>query len=415
MRLVLLVLILMLLFMGMVSAKSDEITAVQASDIIAKIQKGEPVNYSFIAVQGDLNLRDNIDGEKIIVTPIMISDSIIFGSVIFDGLAFQGSVNFERTKFKKGASFIGTMFKGDAIFKDSEFGGKAFFIGSEFNNSAQFQYAEFKEYSDFLGSRFEKGLDFYNSKFDKKVYFRDSVIRKDANFESAIFCNSANFRGCNFESAKFSGVRFNESTDFNYAQFNEFGDFVGAQFNGKLFFNSAKFSNLLIFWDSIKNNLEFNGPTYLILIKNFRDMEQFEDADNCYYQYREEKRQERPIGWAKIFDYLAMISCGYGVRWQNTLLTGIGVLVVFGIYFSLKGGIFNSKNFRNFQIVKESLFFSLTLLLSAPTDWYINLFGIERYKDIVTSNKYSIFLERVIGWSLLILLVNTLSRVMIRY
>jgi hypothetical protein len=67
------------------------------------------------------------------------------------------------------------------------------------------------------------------------------------------------------------------------------------------------------------------------------------------------------------------------------------------------------------QKLKEAIFFSLTLLFSAPTDWFVNLFGNDKYKDIVTANKYTIFLERVIGWSLLILLVNTLSRVMIRY
>lgn len=182
-----------------------------------------------------------------------------------------------------------------------------------------------------------------------------------------------------------------------------------------MFFLNAKFALLSIYWNSIKDKLVCDGPTYFLLIRNFREMQQFEDADSCYYQYRNKLQQERPLGWAKAFDYLALISCGYGVRWQNTMLMGMGVMVLFGIYFSLKRGILDPKEPGRVQKIKESIFFSLTILLSAPTDWYVNLFGSDKYKDHVIANRYSIYLERVIGWSLLILLVNTLSRVMIRY
>ena len=282
-------------------------------------------------------------------------------------------------------------------------------------NSASFQYTKFNEFSDFLGAKFEGKLDFHNSIFNKTAFFRHALFKYDADFDNVLFVDSANFRDSQFEIAGFSGAKFNGSADFNLAQFNRFADFIGAKFCKEVYFNDMTFSKLLITWDSIKDNLEFNGPTYLLLIKNFKEMEQFEDADNCYYQYRDEKRQDRPLGWGKIFDYLAMISCGYGVRWQKTILTSIAMTLLFGIYFSLKGGISDSKEAGKLQKLKECLFFSLTLITSAPTDWFVSLYGTEKYKDIIKSNKYAIFLERVVGWSLLILLVNTLSRTMIRY
>lgn len=411
-----LMLIAVFSFAGIAAAESEDIKVVQASEIIAKIEKDEPVNYSYVTVEGDLNISE-IDMHRVrhIISPIKITDSKVSGFVDLDDIILQGVTNFERTEFVRPASFIGTQFKGDAVFTDSQFDGYSRFVGAEFNNSALFQYTEFNGFSDFLGAKFKGKQDFHNSRFNETAFFRSAIFEEDANFEDAIFMGSANFRETQFGDARFSGVKFNGLADFNLAQFNKSADFIGTKFGKELYFDDVKFGKLLISWDSIKDKLVCSGPTYLLLIKNFKDMEQFEDADNCYFQYREGERQERPLGWAKAFDYLALISCGYGVRWQNTMLAGIGVMLLFGIYFSLKGGILNSREGGKIQKLEESIFFSLTLLLSAPTDWFVNLFGSDKYKNIVTANKYSIFLERVIGWSLLILLVNTLSRVMIRY
>ena len=361
----------MLLSTGIASANSDAFPVVQACEIIAKIENGETVNYSHIIVKGDLNIsKIAIPGTGSIASPIEISDSTISGLVIFDGLALQRVTNFKRTEFKRGASFIGTRFKGDAIFEDSQFDGESLFTEAEFNNSAYFQYTKFNEFSDFLGAKFEGKFDFHNSIFNKIAFFRHTIFKYDADFDNVLFVDSANFRESQFEIASFSGAKFNGTADFNLAQFNRYADFTGAKFCKEVYFGGMTFPKLLISWDSIKDNLEFNGPTYLLLIKNFKEMEQFEDADDCYYQYRDEKRQDRPLGWAKIFDYLAMISCGYGVRWQKTILMSIEMTILFGIYFSLKGGILGSKDAEKLQKLEESLFFSLTLVTSAPTDWF---------------------------------------------
>lgn len=413
-----LVLLLMALFSTTVVAASgsEAMKVVPAGEIIGKIGNGEPVNYSQVTIKGDLDISKNILTEgKYVNSSINITNSIITGSVNLNYVLLQNPVAFEGTEFVMPASFIGTKFKGGANFKSSRFDGNSLFIESEFNNSAMFHWAEFKGFANFLGAKFKGVQDFHNCRFNDTALFRFAVLEGKSDFNEATFVGPANFRETQFDDVKYSGTRFMESADFNLAQFGKFADFSGTGFYKELYFNDIKFGKLLILWDSIDKKLVCNGPTYLLLIKNFKDMEQFEDAENCYYQFRDIEQQQRPLGWAKAFDYLALITCGYGVRWQNTLLTGIGTLVLFGIYFSLKGGILSSKEEKRLNKLKSSLFFSLTVMLSAPTDWYINLFGIENYKDIVAANKYSIFLERIVGMSLLILLVNTLSRVMIRY
>jgi hypothetical protein len=151
---------------------------------------------------------------------------------------------------------------------------------------------------------------------------------------------------------------------------------VGTEFINKLYFNDVKFVKLLIVWDFINDKLVCDGPTYLLLIKNFKEMEQFEDADNCYYQYRDVTRKERHDVWGKILDYISWLSCGYGVRWQHPVLSAAAIAVLFGLYYESYGikrkaaNLFHKQEFRNpckydfIHNFKKSLSFSVMILLS---------------------------------------------------
>jgi len=39
-------------------------------------------------------------------------------------------------------------------------------------------------------------------------------------------------------------------------------------------------------WETVNNHLNYQGAAYLTLAKNFKNLDYFEDADACYYQYR---------------------------------------------------------------------------------------------------------------------------------
>jgi tetratricopeptide (TPR) repeat protein len=132
----------------------------------------------------------------------------------------------------------------------------------------------------------------------------------------------------------------------------------------------------------------------------------YDEADAAYYKYRYDHK-----GW-NLKDNLAWISCGFGIRWWHTVLSGVGVLIFFTfLYFGLswhKG--LNKVGLKN---LSQSFWFSLIVLLSAPKELYP--LKTEFYDNYSEHIKYWPVIERIIGWGLLILLINTLSRVMIRY
>jgi uncharacterized protein YjbI with pentapeptide repeats len=411
---------------GMPAAESREITVVQATEIISKIERGEPANYDAVTIAGDLEIRkSNLPDNRSITSPIGITDSIFTGSVDLGDIILQESVSFKGSHFIRPARFIGTRFKGEAVFEDALFDDDSFFIGSEFDNLARFHFAVFNGSCNFLGARFKGKHDFHNTQFIKITIFRYAIFGNDANFRDATFVGPANFRETIFGDADFSGTTFMESGDFNLATFNKSAIFTGAKFDKKLYFYDAKFEQLLISWDSINDALVCNGPAYLLLIKNFKDMQQFEDADNCYYKYRDEKRQTGPFDLSKLIDYISWLSCGYGVRWQNPILSAILIAILFGIYYesynivNVAANRFHRKkpnDYYKYNFIfnfKKSLSFSTMMLLSLPPEW--SRFGREEYTKFVVRHWFAGIVERLIGWGLMLLLIGVLTRLMVRY
>lgn len=75
----------------------------------------------------------------------------------------------------------------------------------------------------------------------------------------------------------------------------------------------------------LKGNLKYNETFYIALIKNFRDMGWFTEADDCYYTYRVEKRKRRSY-WTGLFESIFLEKTfGYGVK-PLTLLKSYGIL-----------------------------------------------------------------------------------------
>jgi len=150
------------------------------------------------------------------------------------------------------------------------------------------------------------------------------------------------------------------------------------------------------------------------LIKNFRDLEKYEIADEVYYEYRQWRQDEK--SWSdisKYIDILGRITCGYGVRVSQTIESAMIIFVIFGVIYSIKCWRMYRINSNLLKIIKEGFLLSLIILLSAPGELYPP--GVEDYRDKTRDIKYWPILERLIGWGLMLLLINTLSRVMIRY
>jgi hypothetical protein len=408
---------------------SDDMNVIQASQIYSSIERGEPINLAYATIIGDLDLQaKDLPLGRSINSSITIKDSFINGSVNFNDTIFQCPIKFDRTTIKGHASFFQTQFKEDFYFSDSRCNGTAIFRKAHFYGSAYFERSQFAKSADFFksyfggelanfeGSEFEEAADFYSAQFEAE----------NANFEFSRFKGPTGFWRTKFMGfADFVGCHFYESVDFNFAQFKGPVDFIGTEFDKNIYLNDLYFTTLKVNWDSIKDSLICNGPSYLRFVKSFREQEQFEDADNCYFYYRNWKRDNRPLGWLKLFDYIAWISCGYGVRWHHAIFSGFLVAILFGIYFDLdnltRAAINLTMKTNRISSVfcdlagslKKSISISALILLSLPSEWYPSRSGL--YKELVNSHIYSATFERIVGWGLMLLLIGTLSRIMVRY
>jgi len=438
---------------------SDTLNEVQASEILGQIGKGEPVKYDHVIIVGDLDLSwlelemesDGLDapdlkGKKIVKSPIQIRNSEIQGQVNFSEVIFLESIDFANAKFHGNVYFFDAVFEGYVNFRNSYFDEEAYFEGAIFNEWAYFNEAKFDRYANFMNSKFDKRADFKYSRFQDYIEFQEAVFEADARFWETEFDNDAKFMNVEFsQDAEFWGARFGGDANFagsNFARYAYFNDnpsskLSGAKFNKSLILdgtviykmwlyevdldeesrislNNSAFSQLFVRWDAIKDHLIYDGAAYLALIKNFKNIEYFGDADDCYYQYRRNSQSRK--SWRELsmyVDILSWISCGYGVRLLHTILSGLSVMVVFGLYFLLRLGVTGVDKAELKQKFKKSLSFSAIVLISAPSDWYP--FGKRKYSKLIKLYIYSAIFERLIGYGLLVLLIGVLSRLMIRY
>ncbi len=449
-----------------------DIKMIQASEILYKIKMGQPVNYQYVTIKGDLDLNkldlpiksgmnsSYSQGVMVVSSPITIEYSQIEGNLSVSGALFENLVDFKSTTFKGDANFFSSIFNETITFSGSAFNGDAFFRGTKFNRSADFSYSEFTNYAAFGHSIFSALADFGGAKFDAGARFAGSIFNGTANFgptaifpktilsggagmeeffeevfdigsvddsfnrntfsgnatfEEVKFNETAYFTGRQFiKTANFRGAEFKKGADFNKSAFKETNDFRGSIFLGFLNLTGATFDRLDIYWPQSTRLICDDGITYLALIKNFRDLERFEVADEIYYEYRAWKQDHRPWSdWYKYFDMFALCSCGYGVRIDYTIRLAAIILIFFGLIYFWISKSKNLNNENNFEKLSQSLWLSLVILLSAPKELYP--LGDDTYNIYIKNIKYWPIIERLAGWGLLLLFINTLSRVMIRY
>lgn len=338
----------------------DTLLMIKAEEILEKIEKGKPVEYENVIIYGDLDLHrldlpTNKAKEKIVKSIIKIEYSVIKGDVFFDHASFSGLVDFDGTSFTQAAIFAGSHFHEDAGFSDAQFQREANFTRSHFAVDANFSRAKFND------------ADFGRAKFDKFFYLTNAKVYT-LNLSDAVF---------------------SEGSSIHLKDFN--------------------FSRIVVRWNIIKDHIPFNGSVYLTLTRNFRNLEQFEDQDNCYYQYRKEKQALSHKFFPKLFDYMAWISCGYGVRPSHTILLSLAIILLFaGIFWT--GGALQPDSDNVHSLAKVSVsqsdaiyFSSMEFLGRSPQNFSI----IEGYEVMTV-------IETLLGWLLMALFLVTLSRVMLR-
>jgi uncharacterized protein YjbI with pentapeptide repeats len=495
------------------NSSSDQRPVIQASEILAKIERGEDVEYDGVIVEGDLDISGLelptehvertkwevevlglIEDAKIVKSPITITNCQIMEPMNFGNAVFQRQVEFKGTIFNSNAYFGGAQFRSDIDFCELEFDGEAdfsavdfdndaYFCESEFNGETSFDVARFENYVDFKMVKFNDFALFSLTEFEKYADFREIRFRGDVDFWQTQFYGDANFGGikfygdgyfglvqfngsakfdytqftsnayfkdakfcgdANFESAKFSDNRnsetnfqntlFCKNTSFIETQFSPRTDFRAAQFDNSLDLTHARFDCLEVEWNTIKH-MDCDETVYIAFVRNFRDLAQFSDADDCYYQYRKKSQarkkwhEENGFNWSKLLDWIGFVSCGYGVKLGPIILWVLGSVLSFTLLYKLLpqsyGGIAESgpstvtmEAVNNSTLLfifssgdgavspswGECLYFSFTALTG----------GIPDELHPVGLCKYAVMIEGVLGYLFLALFVVVLARKIIR-
>ena len=424
--------VLMFLVLTLVIAANGVDTTreeISAKEILDKIKNAEPVKYDNVTIKGNILVENlGLPEEKIVqvsagVHPriyflnasiinssIIIKNSYIEGITDFKTSIFNGMVNFQNTKFYGDSQFQSSKFNNETTFSESRFYQNAQFDNCQFNAPAFFHYSIFEKDVTFEGTKFNNVVSFWYSRFEGFADFSCSQFRGDyVDFGKSSFNKDAIFKKSKFiGNAHFLEVKFNQSADFNSSDLLQLDP------------------NLLhLQWSFFQGHLSYNEILYISFIRKFKDRGQFEDARNCYYDYRSEKLRFEPIGLTKFLDYLAWISCGYGVRPSYTIGMIVAFIILFGFiyrsgecilcsfspFMSLsrrRTSAFTRKRWvsgKNLSIL-QSLYFSLLVFFHTSPPAYFYPSG--RWKYVVT-------FEDILGWFFLALFVIVLVNVIITW
>ncbi|WP_276497595.1 pentapeptide repeat-containing protein [Pontibacter litorisediminis] len=218
-------------------------TKVNASEVLAKINRGEAVSYKNAEIVGDLDMTklqnmklekggDSKNTTKEYVSTVTAPLTFVNCTFTGDVLAYfnpDNELNLKKpnnevynTNFEEDVLFENCNFKQKAAFKYSEFEGKASFLSSRFAEEANFKYADFEQSVNFSNVRFGGEANFKYVEFPERASFAGATYKGEANYKYAKF-----ERGANFEKALFDGT-----ANFKYTKVS--GDFniKGADFRG---------------------------------------------------------------------------------------------------------------------------------------------------------------------------------------
>ena len=299
--------------------KSDNLKEIPASKILAKIEKGEPVEYDHVHINGNLD----VSGLSHVTSQITITNSEINGVSNFSEAIFENPVKFEGTVFIGETYSQKSRFNGYACFSDAKFCKESYFEETIFNGEVYFRETIFNGHAFFFRTIFCKGIPL-------GVYFNKAVFYKDAHFSGAYFNGNAHFDSANFCCDSFyHDAWFLGSASFNASHFERRALFIRSHFEGE---------NL-----SLKNT-EFKNPqdqenACRLAKKAFENTGDRDAASYHFYREMNAIRKQKPwyIRYPEFF-FIQLIF-GYGVHPFRLMFCWFAVATIFAIIYSAEGGI----------------------------------------------------------------------------
>jgi len=407
--------------------QAQELREVPASEILEKIQAGEDVYLENVRITGELDIS-KIELETVPIARTWVEEYLglkeKFGSVIESKITikdsiFETDVNFYNTRFREPLNFQNISFLGKTGFGGASFGGYANFGYADFGGDADFGYASFGGYANFRYADFGGDATFWYTDFGGDADFRYASFDGDTDFRYASFDGDTYFPYASFGGdVDFWSASFDGDADFGSASFSGYTIFSSTKFNKVLFSNTkftkvslhdADFESMYVDWVPLKEVLGFYGPAYIKLIKNFREMEQFKDADDATYQYRRQSQANKEWSFSKLGDIFIWLSCGYGVKPWRAAAWAVAIVLIFTPFYFWRGGIKrlkeNNEDEKQDASLYDAFYFSMTTF---TTLGYGDLYPADRYRMA------AVVIEGLVGWLILALFLVTLANVMIR-
>lgn len=172
--------------------EEQSLIEVPASVILAKIEKGEPVNYQYIKIIGNLVISElNLPKRKVYIDKSMDEIDI---SEFIELTEVSSSVRISNSQIKDVLVFDNCAFKQYITFDDTIFLQEAFF-----------SYCIFSKPIHFNACIFKSSVDFYGSKLTEPSFFR------------AHFMRNADFSNCEFRHHKYVNVNPKPSSETLYS------------------------------------------------------------------------------------------------------------------------------------------------------------------------------------------------------
>jgi uncharacterized protein YjbI with pentapeptide repeats len=223
-------------------------TTVPASEVIARINRGERVSYKNVTITGNLDLTQ-LQNKTLVTTNKTNDDysiqreyvSKVKAPLTFENCTFQGDVlayynpdNIEGDNIKLEKRDL----KNEIY--NTDFEAAVTFANCVFEGKSAFKYSKFKDAVSFAGSTFKKEALFKYMKVQEAVDFSKAKFFEDATFKYVKFPEAANFSGATFaDIANFKYAQFSDGADFQRARFTGFVDFKYIQLKGNVTFSGA--------------------------------------------------------------------------------------------------------------------------------------------------------------------------------
>jgi len=285
---------ILLVSMMSTGCQAQELTEVNASDILEQIENGDDIYLENVRITGELNLnnieletlpikRSNLqeatfdlnDELKVVKSKITILYSVFESDVDFSNTQFNEALDFYNTsftgetdlrwasfiqstdfqlvKFNDGADFRWAKFYADANFEDASFNYYAMFDNANFNITS-FKNVIFDGSTYFSNAGFNGDVKFWHVNFNGFIDFNDvNFNNNNTSFLGVTFSGDTNFRNAEFNKTTFTEAIFNSNTDFINANFNSNTDFTDVNFN-----KNAKFNNVVFIGEADFNDSTFN-------------------------------------------------------------------------------------------------------------------------------------------------------------